>query len=135
MVLIDGFQDWGLLALRVAIGAIFVYHGMPKLKSEMAKKMAPGIGIPVGLFTLIGLGEVVAGLAAILGVYTQIAGLFIGLVMIGALYLKVTKWKVPFSSMKGPGWEFDLILLGAAIALFLVGSGAISVDAAIGLWP
>jgi len=84
---------------------------------------------------LIGLGEFVGGIAAILGFYTEIAGLIFVILMLGALYFKLLTSKAPFSSMKKLGWEFDLILLGGALALLFIGAGNISIDAVIGLWP
>lgn len=135
MLFLNGYQDWGLLALRIAIGLIFIYHGLPKLNGKMAKKMAPGVGLPVWAFTLVGLFEVLAGIEAILGIYTQFAAAFFALIMLGAIHLKMNKWKVPFSAQKGTGWEFDFILLGAAIALLLLGAGNISLDALFGYWP
>jgi len=136
-LLLAGYEDWGLLVLRVFLGLIFVYHGWPKFTMGMkaAGKMAKGIGIPAGLFLLIGLGEFLFGIAAILGVWTQIAGIYFAILILGALYLKLSKWNAPFSSMKGTGWEFDLLILGAALVLLFNGAGGISVDAVIGLWP
>lgn len=132
MIIFNNLQDLGLLALRIAIGSIFIYHGLPKLKKPKAmEQMFGNIWFPF----LIGLGEFAGGLAAILGFYTEIAGLIFVILMLGALYFKLLTSKAPFSSMKKLGWEFDLILLGGALALLFIGAGNISIDAVIGLWP
>ena len=133
MLLFEGFQSWGLLLLRVFLGIIFIYHGMPKL--SMPKAIAKGMGWSSGSIVLLGLVELLSGLALILGFYTEIAALLIIIVMLGALWHKMFKWKIPFSAMDKMGWEFDLILLGAAIVLLFVGVGSISLDALFGLWP
>jgi len=48
--------------------------------------------------------------------------------MIGAIWMKVTKWHVPFSAMDKIGWEFDLILLAANIVILVNGGGAIGIQ-------
>ena len=69
----------------------------------------------------LGIVEGLAGLGLILGVYTQVSALVLSVVMLGAIYMKTMKWKVPFTTMTGTGWEFDLILLAAN--LFILASG------------
>ena len=130
MALVSGFEYYALLILRVILGEIFLYHGLPKIFSP--KKRASGMGMPAFLVFLIGLAETLAALGAILGFYTEIAGLLIAIVMIGALCFKVFKWHVPFSTMKGMGWEFDLILLAAGLVLVGLGAGTISLDYMLG---
>lgn len=120
------YGDLGLLVLRLAIAAIFIYHALPKLKSSQA--MAQGIGMAPGMVTGLGVVELVSSLGLIFGIYTQLAALLLGIVMIGAIYFKTQKWHVPFLAMDKTGWEFDFILLAASIAVLLTGGGS------IGLW-
>ena len=42
MLLFEGLESYGLLVLRVFLGIIFIYHGIPKLK--MPEAMAKGMG-------------------------------------------------------------------------------------------
>ncbi len=133
MLLLTGLVSYGLLAIRIALGAIFLYHGVPKLKSP--KELAGAAGLPMWFAFLIGLGETVSGLLSLIGFLTELAAIFLVVVMLGALYYKILKWKTPFSAYNQMGWEFDLILLAAALILFLGGAGSLSVDALIGLWP
>ena len=135
MLLFDGLQDVGLLILRIFIGWIFIYHGWPKVIG--GKKMAADMGKPqMGWFMIfLGIAETLGGLAAIAGFLTQPANIGFILVMLGAIGLKAFQMKVPFSSHDKGGWEFDFIILGAAIALVLLGAGNYSVDALIGFWP
>lgn len=116
------YSDTGLLILRVVLGAIFIFHGAPKLKSAQA--IAKGMGMPAPAVMLLGLTEVVAGVAVILGIYTQIGAALLAAVMIGAIYFKVVKWNVPFYGKNTTGWEFDLILLAGALCLTLSDGGA-----------
>ena len=133
MLLFEGLDLWGLLVLRVFLGIVFVYHGMPKLM--MSEKMAKGMGWSNGSVVLLGLVELLSGLALILGFYAEIGALLVGIIMLGALWHKMFKWNIPFFAMDKTGWEFDFILLGAAVAILFLGAGAISLDALFGLWP
>ncbi len=133
MLVFNGLDSWGLLVLRVFLGIIFIYHGLPKL--SMPASMAKGMGWSSGSVVLLGLVELLSGLALILGFYAEIGALLVGIVMLGALFHKMFKWNIPFSAMEKTGWEFDFILLGAAIAVLFLGAGSISLDAVIGLWP
>lgn len=117
------YSDLGLLVLRLAIAAIFIYHALPKLKNSQA--MASGIGMAPGMVMGLGVVEFVSSLGMIFGIYVQLAAILLGIVMIGAIYFKTQKWKVPFFAMDKTGWEFDLILLAANIAILLTGGGSI----------
>ncbi len=113
------YGDWGLYALQVAVAVIFIYHGLPKIKK--ARAMAQGMGMPAGAVMLLGAVELLSGIDLLLGVQIQLASALLVLVMLGALYFKIKKWRVPFSTMSATGWEFDLILLAAAIAILTTG--------------
>ncbi len=116
------YADLGMWLMRLALGVIFLVHAMPKLKKPA--HMAQGMGWPSWGITLLGLVELLGGLSVILGVYTQVGALLLGLVMLGALYFKISKWKTPFTAMDKMGWEFDLLLLATALAVLLTSGGS-----------
>lgn len=120
------YNDIGLLLLRFAIAAIFIYHAMPKLKN--AKGMAQMVGMPAGMVFMLGMMEMLASLGLVLGVYVQLAALVLAVIMVGAIYFKIAKWHVPFAAMDKTGWEFDLILLAASILLLVNKGGAIGIQ-------
>lgn len=105
----------GLLALRLAIGIIFLYHCRPKLNQK-------------GFMQFIGFAEFAGGLAMILGFLVQLTGMGLGIIMIGAIWKKMNEWHVPFSAMDKMGWEFDLMILAGCVALILMGGGSMSID-------
>lgn len=119
------FSDEGLFFLRLAVGLIFIYHALPKIKN--AKTLAPMMGLPGGAtgVLMFGLVEFLSGAGLILGVFTQLAALVLAVIMLGALYMKKTKWRVPFTAQDKMGWEFDLILLAANLAILFSGGGSI----------
>ena len=106
MLFFNGLEQWGLLTLRISLGVIFAYHAIPKLK--MPGAMAKGIGWLSGFVIILGLVEFFSSLAVILGVYTEVGAFFLGVVMLGALYYKIFKWKIPFYVMDKTGWEFNI---------------------------
>ena len=111
------YNDIGLLVLRLSVAAIFIYHAMPKLKN--AKAFAPMIGTTTEMIFILGAVELLAPIGLILGIYTQLSALLLGIIMLGAIYFKTIKWSVPFAAMDKTGWEFDLILLAANIVILV----------------
>ena len=53
--------------------------------------------------------------------------------MIIATYFKVFKWNTPFTKGQDAGYEFDLLIIAGLIAIFLLGSGILSLDQGINL--
>lgn len=118
------WSTWGLLALRLAVGLVFLPHGLGKLKNP--KSMAQGMGWSAAAAAFLGFVETAGALLMIVGLLTQLAALLLGLVMIGAIYYKISKWHKKFTG--DGGWELDLALLGANIALLFSGAGAWALD-------
>lgn len=114
-------QNLGLFVLRLGVFLIFFYHGMGKLK--MSAMMAQGLGWSKWKVIALGLVETVSSVLVLTGFHFRYGAVLLGLVMIGAIWYKIFKWKTGFSKMDGMGWEFDLILLAANVAIFFVGAG------------
>jgi putative oxidoreductase len=122
------FDQVALLLIRVAIGTIFIVHGLGKQKLW---KVQPLERMPAGfLRTLrfLSIAEPAGGLAVAVGFLTQLAALGLALVMLGALRFQIVQMHKKFTGGDGPGWEFEFILLVVAIALFLVGGGRYALD-------
>jgi putative oxidoreductase len=119
------YQYVASLLLRLVIGAVFLYHGGAK----WAMWSQPGLGGMTGLMKLLSILEPIAALAVIAGFCTRFAALFLGIVMAGAILTKITAWHLAFSMGQGTGWEFDLTLLAACLALACFGPGRLSADA------
>lgn len=120
------FQDVGLLVLRLVLGVLFVAHGYPKL-FKMFSGFAgwlESIGIKPGKFwaAVVGVAEFFGGIALILGVFVQIAAGLIVINMVVAM-IKVKWGKVKMIESERMGWELDLILMAAALALVFLGGG------------
>ena len=129
---------WAPVALRLVLGAVFVVHGLPKLKDlKGTAGFLGGLGFKPGMFwaLVLGVTEFFGGIAILLGVVSRIASGLLIISMLIATLLKKFKWGVPFTKGHEAGWEWDLVLLGGVIALFILGSGNWSVDQMMGwIW-
>jgi len=119
------YSDYGLFVLRLSVGVIFIYHSLPKLMKP--GMMAQMIGWNSGAVLFLGLVEMLGSIGLILGFYAQQSALSLGIVMVGAIYMKTMKWSVPFSAHDKTGWEFDMILLAANIVILTGGAGSIGI--------
>lgn len=120
---LTSYSDWGLLALRLALGAVFVVHGKAKLgmwKTQPNEQMKAPM---ISLMKLLSVAESLGGLALIIGVWTEAAALGLGIIMLGAIYFKMKVWKAPFKADNATGWEFDLVLLAGNLVLLTSGPG------------
>jgi putative oxidoreductase len=125
----------GLLALRLAVGVVFIMHGWQKLFVKGLPTVATflgSIGLAPAQFWAMTLtvAELAGGVALIVGVLTRVAALALGVTMVVAI-ATVLGGKGFFL----PGYEFALTLLGASIALALTGPGRFAVDRRLGLEP
>lgn len=117
------FSDAGVFLLRAALAAVFLWHGIPKLRK--AREQASHMNWPVSAMVALGLAETLGAIGVLLGAFTQLSALILAVVMAGALYMKIFKWHVPFSAHDRTGWEFDLILFAVALMLVFGGGGAL----------
>ncbi|MBI4151691.1 DoxX family protein [Candidatus Woesearchaeota archaeon] len=130
MVMISA--DGGMLILRIILSFVFLVHGFPKLFKDLqgTSGFLSSLGFKPGIFwaLILGVTEFFGGLALLVGFVSRVAAGALIISMTVATLLKIFKWKTPFTQQQAPGWEFDFVLLGGLIALFLLGSGSISVD-------
>jgi putative oxidoreductase len=114
--------DAGLLSVRLGLAAVFIVHGAMKLADVSATMtMFEAMSLPAWLGVIVGIVELLGGAAMLLGVYVRYAGYALAAVMVGAIL--AVKWKMGFVS----GWEFDFVLLTAAIGIAWTGAGEHSV--------
>jgi putative oxidoreductase len=119
--------DAALLILRVALGIVLLYHGIPKLMNFSA---AVGgfqtMGMPApsltAAFALV--AEVVGGLLILAGVAVDLAAVLVIIDMLGAIAL--VHWPNGFDFTKG-GWEHPFTVLVMALVLALAGPGRMAI--------
>jgi len=133
------FADLGLLLLRLTLGAVFLGHGAQKAFGafggpgfEAASGFIGSLGFrPARAWTAVAVGgELVAGLLFVLGLLTPLAGLLVLATMAVAI-AKVHGPKGFF--VQDGGFEYNLVLIIAAVAVAATGPGALSLDRLLGL--
>jgi putative oxidoreductase len=115
------FADVGILLLRVMVGVVFITSGWNHLKDPEARSKS--IGLSKNLTILVGAGEVLGGLAVMLGVLTQLAALGLILIMLGAIYKKIFVWHTGFWGEKTYGWHYDLTFIVMNLVIILTNGG------------
>ncbi len=125
-VLLAILSDWGIFALRIAVAAILLAHGIPKIKNlKRTQDNFSAMGFRPGVFwgTLVSVVEVFGGIALLLGLYTQIiAGIFMG------EFATIIIWRILRKHHFVGGWELDVLILAAILVLFTIGGGVFSLD-------
>ena len=128
-------MEYGILLLRLVVGAIFVGHGAQKLFGWFGGGGPAGtagffgsVGYrwPAAMALLAGLTEVGGGLLFAAGLLTPLAALGLAVVMLNAIATVV--WPKGFLG----GFEFELTLLTVALAVVATGPERLSIDRALG---
>lgn len=136
--------DAAALLLRVVAGAIFVPHGYAKvLGSGGAAAFAadmPSYGIPAVLGYLAAYSELVGGALLIAGLLTRIDAFLLASTMsVAAFVVQLPDALreaqpgsiVPFVAVRG--METPLAMAAISVAILLLGPGAFSLDALLGI--
>ena len=122
------FSDLALLALRIALGAVFLTHGLGKRRLW---SMQPSVQMPAGMLAklrILSIAEPAGGLGVLVGFLTQLAALGLVIAMLGALQFLITKVHRKFTGDNAAGWEFEFMLLIVALALAILGGGKYALD-------
>lgn len=129
-------DDAGKLVLRAALAILLLFHGVSKLMGGVGfiNGMLAKAGLPPALGYLVYIGEVVAPLLILFGIWTRAAALVIVINMIVALLLVHTAEF--FTMSKTGGWALELqgFYLASAIAVALLGAGRHSLGGVTGKW-
>lgn len=120
--------DLASLILRIALGVMFLAHGLTKLlvfTPAGTAQFFESLGFPgvVGYLTIV--FEIGAGTLLLLGILTRIISLFAFIQMVVISFIhSVNGWTF---SNTGGGWEYPAFMALTAVSLTLLGSGRLSV--------
>jgi putative oxidoreductase len=133
---------WHAIPLRLMVGYGFMEHGYAKIARgpESFAAILHALGMPAShlLAWATIMVELIGGFAVLVGAFVLIASIPMGVVLLVAIF--TVHYPNGFSSIKllfvdasgahfgQPGYETDLLYLGALIALVLGGSGPLALD-------
>lgn len=103
------FTDIGILLLRLMVGVVFFTSGWNTLKDPNARARNIEMSTPFTIF--LGVAEALGALGLIVGVLTQLAGIGLMLLSLGAIWTKIAVWHTGFWGENSSGWSYDLMLL------------------------
>lgn len=127
-------DDLGKLLLRVALGVMMLLHGLAKIASGPGgvAGLLRAQGLPGGFAWAVYIGEVLAPLLLIVGIWSRGAAALVAINMLVAIYL--AHRADIFSLGRSGGWAIELqgMYLVAALVVLLIGAGRISLGGAGG---
>ncbi len=127
-------METGLLLLRVVLGGILAVHGAQKLfgwfgghgiSGTAGWLEAMGLRPARAYAAMNGVAEFGGGALLALGLFTPLGAAAIAGVMLVAI--ATVHWKNGFFNTNG-GYEFNVLIVAAALALAFTGPGTISID-------
>lgn len=131
------FEDIGKLLIRIAVGALILFHGFFKLEHgvEWIKGPLGALGLPGFLAYGTYIAEIVAPVLILLGVRVRLAALVIVFEMFMAIAL-VLRHNIFMVKQAGGGWgiELEALFLLVSLALFFTGAGKYGVSKAHSVW-
>ena len=127
-------DDAGKLLLRAVLAILLLFHGVAKISGGIGfiAGMLAKAGLPAALGYLVYVGEVVAPLMILVGIFTRPAALVVAINMVVAVLLVHTAEF--FTRNQTGGWALELqgMLLAAALAVALLGAGRYSLGGTAG---
>ena len=121
--------DLAKLLLRISLGVLILFHGIHKLIYGISgvAAMVTAHGLPSFFAYGVYMGELIAPIFIILGLYARIAAGVLVFNMLTAIYLA---YGFSFTTSKygGLAWETPLLFLIMSLLVILLGSGKYAVN-------
>jgi putative oxidoreductase len=129
-------DDQGRLLLRAVLAILILFHGVSKLMGGIGfiTGMLEKAGLPGVFGYLVYIGEVIAPLMILFGIFTRAAALVVAVNMIVALLLVHTGQFFTLNEQGGWALELQGMYLGGALAVALLGAGRYSIGGRAGRW-
>lgn len=124
-------EDIAKLILRLTLGCLMLFHGAAKLINlqtlDFIKGQLEAIGWHPVLAYGVYVGEIVAPILIILGIYARFGGLLIFVNMLFAIFLVHSNDLLSLTDHGGWSLELQAWYLVTGLVLMLIGSGRIAV--------
>lgn len=129
-------DDLGKLLLRGVLAALILVHGLSKLigGAGFITALVAKAGLPPALGYLVYVGEVLAPLLVLLGIWTRIGAAIMAINFVVAVLLVHTAQLLSLNKTGGWALELQGMYLFAAIAVVLLGAGRYSLGGNHGKW-
>jgi len=129
-------DELGKLLLRATLAILILLHGIAKVTGGVdgIAGMLTRAGLPGPFAYLVYVGEVLAPILVLIGLWTRPAALLIAINMVVAVWL--VHMDELFQLTKTGGWALELqgMFLFSALAVALLGAGRYSVGGIGGRW-
>lgn len=126
-----GTDSLGKLILRLTVGVLILFHGVYKIRNPSSLDFITGqltsIDLPPFVAYGVYIGEIVAALMVILGIFSRMGGLFIFVNMIFALLLVHRAELSTFTDTGGWVLELQAFYMFSGLAIFFLGSGRVAI--------
>ncbi|QOP45106.1 DoxX family protein [Sulfurimonas paralvinellae] len=121
--------DIAKLLLRLSLGILILFHGIHKLIYGLngVSAMLSAHGWPLFLSYGVYMGELIAPIFIILGLYARVASGILAFNMLTAIYLAYG-FSLSTSKYGGLSWETPFLYLIMSILVILLGSGKYAVN-------
>jgi putative oxidoreductase len=121
-------DDTGKLVLRLALGILILLHGLAKLQSGVGglSGMLSSHGLPGVLAYGVYVGEILAPVLLIVGLYTRPAAWIVVINMLVAIWLVHMKDLGQLNKQGGWALELQGMFLFGAVAVAFLGAGRFS---------
>ena len=129
-------DDAGKLLLRVVLGVLILLHGIAKIVGGpgFIVGVVSKAGLPAALAYGVYIGEVIAPLLLIAGLWTRAAAVVVAVNMLFAVLLVHTGDLFKLSQTGGWALELQGLMFAVAAAIALFGAGRYSVGGSTGRW-
>jgi putative oxidoreductase len=126
--------DAGRLVLRLTLGILILLHGIAKLSGPLdpIAGMLAKIGLPSVLAYGVYVGEILAPILLIVGVWTRAAAIVVAVNMLFAVALAHGSQLFSIGSQGGYALELQAMFLFMAVAIALLGAGRFSIGGRYG---
>lgn len=129
-------ENLGKLLLRVGVAGLMLPHGIHKLMNGIGgvKYMLGQAGMPQFLSYGVYVGEIVAPVLMILGLYSRVSALLVAFTMFIATAAAHAHELFAFTKYGGLVIELNALYLFAALAVALIGPGKFRLGNQRGFW-
>ncbi len=122
-------DDAGKLLLRLTTGGLLLFYGVYKLLNgiDVVKQIVTANGLPEIMAYAVYLGEIVAPVLIILGLFTRIAAGIVAVNMLAAVLLAGTASLLKTGTFGAYALEVEAFFLFNALSIFLLGPGRLAI--------